>query len=505
MDQQGEIVDYPASKEAFAEWTEFMSSSTQGRSMGNIREMHQPNPVGKLIAYKPDDAHKKIWVGVKLSTSEEGENAWTKVNDGTLNGFSIGAPWAEREMRLTPKGDKPEVHVTKYKLAELSLVDNPACPDAFITEVKLAKRFDEKDASYAGEIIKRFTPGEEPEPRGDDVQPKAAAASVGELRENAFVDASGAVWKRVGGRVVRDEILRKTEEEPMTIEKDAVEKRTNIGPVQKPKSGPPGPDKPALATAPNPGNKKPGTSDDYPETAKDADADSTNTGRAGGNHAPASKPQSVPKGQGKDAEAGEIPPPGVGKGADAAMDKPPGVGKDAEADADAGMKDADAATTKEDAADADAARKSVAVLEYKFCGICGQGLSKAYGSPMNHAACIEKQQVGTPMDQLTKAFTAAVQPLQKQVNDMFTAVNERIAKLEKSPTSGGPMRTELPNGVRAVDKGTSEGGSGDGDVAKAFDHAASLTKDPFLKDALSRESARALIKMAQAGAGPRQL
>lgn len=122
LDQAGDIVDSAASKEAFADW------------VGNIREMHQKVAVGKAVDWRPDTyvdeetgkEYEGIWVTAKISKGAE--DTWQKVLDGTLSGFSIGGATLEKQRELVKDDNgvtRQAWRITKYKLTELSLVDNP--------------------------------------------------------------------------------------------------------------------------------------------------------------------------------------------------------------------------------------------------------------------------------------------------------------------------------------------------------------------------------------------
>ncbi len=124
IDVHGEIISYPASQKAFSNW------------IGNIREMHSNVAVGKGVEVKFDDVKKGIWLGAKISESTDGQNAWIKVKEGVLAGFSIGGSIKDFEMRKV--GDEDHLVVTEYDLFEVSLVDNPACPSATLQVVKSA-------------------------------------------------------------------------------------------------------------------------------------------------------------------------------------------------------------------------------------------------------------------------------------------------------------------------------------------------------------------------------
>lgn len=126
IDAHGEIITYEASKKAFSDW------------IGNIREMHQDIAVGKAIEVTFDDDAKGIWIGARISESTDGENAWIKVKEGVLAGFSIGGRVNESELRtMSVDGKKKAVPViTDYVLGETSLVDNPAVASAIFQMVK---------------------------------------------------------------------------------------------------------------------------------------------------------------------------------------------------------------------------------------------------------------------------------------------------------------------------------------------------------------------------------
>ena len=84
VDRQNDIVTPEASMNAFKKFK------------GNIREMHQPVAVGKMVSFKEDKYFdpetKKMYNGVYVSAyiSKGAQDTWEKVLDGTLSGFSIG-------------------------------------------------------------------------------------------------------------------------------------------------------------------------------------------------------------------------------------------------------------------------------------------------------------------------------------------------------------------------------------------------------------------------------
>jgi len=127
IDKQSEIVDYTASKEAFSDWA------------GNIREMHEPKAVGKAVEIIPNDGDKRVWVEAYISKGAE--DTWHKINEKILNGFSIGGKTINKTTQIIKDADSPNqsrtvTRITKYKLNELSLVDNPANIGCSFTLVK---------------------------------------------------------------------------------------------------------------------------------------------------------------------------------------------------------------------------------------------------------------------------------------------------------------------------------------------------------------------------------
>jgi hypothetical protein len=120
VDKQGDIVTTEASIEAFKKFR------------GNLREMHQPSAVGKVVSFKEDryfdPREKKFYSGVYVSAyiSKGAQDTWEKVLDGTLTGFSIGGNITKSDDMYDEKIDKSVRIIKEYDLHELSLVDNPA-------------------------------------------------------------------------------------------------------------------------------------------------------------------------------------------------------------------------------------------------------------------------------------------------------------------------------------------------------------------------------------------
>jgi hypothetical protein len=120
VDQTGDVVTSEASIKAFENFR------------GNLREMHQPVAVGKIVSFKPetyyDPASKEFYNGVYVDAyiSKGAQDTWEKVLDGTLAGFSIGGKIIESDNEVNKATGKTVRFIKDYSLMELSIVDSPA-------------------------------------------------------------------------------------------------------------------------------------------------------------------------------------------------------------------------------------------------------------------------------------------------------------------------------------------------------------------------------------------
>jgi hypothetical protein len=130
IDKQGDIVTTESSINAFKNFR------------GNLREMHQPSAVGKIVSFKEDryfDPNtKKFYSGVYVSAyvSKGAQDAWEKVLDGTYTGFSIGGNIKTWDDAFNEEMDKSIRVIKEYDLFELSLVDSPANQFANIVSIE---------------------------------------------------------------------------------------------------------------------------------------------------------------------------------------------------------------------------------------------------------------------------------------------------------------------------------------------------------------------------------
>jgi hypothetical protein len=144
LDKQGDIVTQEASLAAFKNFKK------------NIREMHQPLAVGKMVSFREDkyfdSETKKMYNGVFVSVyvSKGAQNTWEKVLDGTLSGFSIGGRMSNWDDGYDEKSDSAIRIIKEYDLVELSLVDNPANQFANVMSIQKSKT---GQISLKGDIV----------------------------------------------------------------------------------------------------------------------------------------------------------------------------------------------------------------------------------------------------------------------------------------------------------------------------------------------------------------
>lgn len=194
VDKSGDVVTAEASMKAFSKFR------------GNIRYMHERMPVGKLIDYQPavyyDDEtqsqHNGVQVTVKISEAEDA--VWTKCQDGTLSGFSIGGNVVKTSYIYNEKLAKNVQVIEDYELTELSLVDNPANQFANITAIRKSEDgqvHEGDELQLSGTIEKVFEintkggspklPNEKKIVKSDEAEAEVTATDVNEV-SNANAD-----------------------------------------------------------------------------------------------------------------------------------------------------------------------------------------------------------------------------------------------------------------------------------------------------------------------------
>lgn len=227
LDRQGDVVPAEASRKAFE------------RFRGNVREMHQPIAVGKIVSFKEDkyfdQEEKKFYSGIYVSAyvSKGAQDTWEKVLDGTLTGFSIGGEINDTDDVYDENMNKTYRVIKDYDLSELSLVDNPANQFANVISIEKAS-----DGNHLHGYLSKATIENVFWCKGDDVitmayadnnscpQCDKAMANIGFVETNDGDKAS--VVKSIIARVKKSEIQKGIEEGSIVKFDGAYGKVTNI-------------------------------------------------------------------------------------------------------------------------------------------------------------------------------------------------------------------------------------------------------------------------------------
>lgn len=211
LDRQGDVVPADASRKAFE------------RFRGNVREMHQPIAVGKIVSFKEDkyfdEDAKKFYSGIYVSAyvSKGAQDTWEKVLDGTLTGFSIGGEINDSDDVFDDDMNKAYRVIKDYDLSELSLVDNPANQFANVISIEKAS-----DGKHLHGYLSKATIENVFWCKGDDVitmsygentvcpQCDKAMVNIGFVETND--EGKASVVKSIIAKVKKSEIQRGIEE-----------------------------------------------------------------------------------------------------------------------------------------------------------------------------------------------------------------------------------------------------------------------------------------------------
>lgn len=141
-DRDGEILDYDSSKPYFEDWSENIRTATDGKSLGNIREMHQTHAVGKVIKIIFDDINKLIRITAKIIDP----GTQKKIQEGVLTGLSIGG-------RVIRKWRDGALQRYTASPSEISVVDFPALPSATFAVVKFSGALELRKFQTKGDVV----------------------------------------------------------------------------------------------------------------------------------------------------------------------------------------------------------------------------------------------------------------------------------------------------------------------------------------------------------------
>lgn len=197
LDSQGEVVEIDAIKNALPEYMKFPT----------IREMHQPNAVGTTKSTRV--SAKGLEIGAKIVD----DNAWNKVKEGVLRGFSIGGSVI----------DKVDNAIKSLFLTEISLVDVPANRKAKITLFKA------EEDSYKKTYLKMMGKHSHSFGLGKGVEPLEKAKKKTKDVE-VDVETTEEVVETKDVEVAEEVVVETTEE---TVVEDKPETKVEVDPAKQ--------------------------------------------------------------------------------------------------------------------------------------------------------------------------------------------------------------------------------------------------------------------------------
>lgn len=227
VDKHGDIITAEASLKAFSGFR------------GNIREMHMPKAVGKMVNfeektyYDPDTQKDYRGIYVEVYVSKGAQDTWEKVLDQTLSGFSIGGNINPEAVEKNEEGARV---IDGYELFELSLVDNPANQFSNVFSIQ---KLEDGSFSYEGfavddettdaeelEVQKAHTDLQAEQPEQED-----------DSRIDRLVARLESIIKTIGGNTMTtqteetavEEVETQTEE---VVEDVVVEKAADVSEVE---------------------------------------------------------------------------------------------------------------------------------------------------------------------------------------------------------------------------------------------------------------------------------
>lgn len=150
-DKAGEILDYASSVPYFKKWSSEIEKASGGKSLGNVREMHDEKAVGKLTELNCDDETKAISVCAKIVE----ESTWQKVLEGVLTGFSIGGDYVKKWK------DSTNAALTRFTAepSEISVVDNPCVGIATFAYMKSDGSIEMRKLNSVATVVDRKAVG----------------------------------------------------------------------------------------------------------------------------------------------------------------------------------------------------------------------------------------------------------------------------------------------------------------------------------------------------------
>lgn len=217
-DPQGEVFDYEASKPFIKTWSDDFYKASGGKSLGNLRAMHNPKiAAGLLTKLDFNDGERAVDVVAKVVDAGEVQ----KVREGVYTGFSFGGSY----------GPKRQVGNLVYYAAvptELSLADNPMIKSARFTLVKAdgseeQRGFLEKADRPEGEYGSKADAGYADPGLQEDKKPRYPLKEGGEWNEDHIRAAWNYINKEKNAALYSADDLKKIKDKIIAAWKEAID------------------------------------------------------------------------------------------------------------------------------------------------------------------------------------------------------------------------------------------------------------------------------------------
>lgn len=463
-DSQDDIVTTEAMRDALPEFMEF----------GNLRYMHQDeriDAVGKVL-----DAHigkdGKTYITAKVVD----DSAWEKVKAGVLCAFSIGGEVLE-SARKWIKNRFMNV-ITRLRLTEISLVDNPAHKEAKI----LLFKFNSTQGGLTHmSKPKQLVAGPKNDGASEDVvsqiKKRATAAKTKTVKKAALPDSDKVINQLLA---IQNDMVLNGNSDGADFVMDAIaclQAAVNDQAVDDADPNPdPNADDMAADDTCDMTMADDGVVDPNVVKADGADGDGEDDGDADedqGDQPPVEKADGVDTNADEDAEGGE-----GGQDQDFSMD---GTNQSDVTDNETDPEDADDNQPES----ADSVRLSSQAITRKGANL-----------PARVAAIVEARENA----RLNKALVGEFQKFKTDVVDVFNALLERVERLENRPARPGPVRMQVAEN-RDVAKGVGvNGGSRGSGVQHQIEELSAKIKSidsPLEREKLGKELALLQIKQGR--------
>ncbi len=447
-DSQDDIVTTDAMRNALPEFMEW----------ANLRYMHQDgqvDAVGKVL-----DAHigkdGKTYITAKVVD----DSAWAKVKAGVLCAFSVGGEVLEAA-RQWIKGRLLNV-ITRLRLTEISLVDNPAHKEAKILMYKFNST---QKGHYQMSKPKQLVAGAETKGASDEavnqIKKRATVTKLRTVKKAALPDSDKVINQLLA---IQNDMVLNGNADGADFVMDAIACLQAATQDQAVDDTDPNPDPNAddMTAADDMGAGSTVAYAAKADGSDDSEADSA-TDDDQGDQPPVDKADGVDTNEDEDVEGGD-----GGQTQDFSMD---------------GSNQSDVTDNETDPDEADDNQPETPdPVQLSATAITRKGTNL----PARVAAIVEAREGA----KLNKALVGELQKFKADVVDVFNALLERVERLEKGPARPGPIRMQVAEN-RDVTKGigSNSGGKGNG-LQVQIDALSTRIKsidDPHEKEKLGKE------------------